>query len=100
MDAPDRAGPAPARRSLPEAFLAATRPTQWVKNVVILVPAVFALRAADPGWMLRAILAVASFCFLSSATYLGNDIADRILRSGGARWPRENFRYRLLLSGP
>jgi 4-hydroxybenzoate polyprenyltransferase len=77
MDAPDRAGPAPARRSLPEAFLAATRPTQWVKNVVILVPAVFALRAADPGWMLRAILAVASFCFLSSATYLGNDIADR-----------------------
>jgi len=75
MDAPDRADPAP--RSLPRAFLAAARPAQWVKNAVILVPAVFALRAADPASMLRAVLAVVCFCILSSATYLGNDLADR-----------------------
>jgi len=66
-----------ARRSLPKALLAAARPAQWVKNAVILVPAVFALRATEPGAMLRAIVATAAFCLLSSATYIGNDIADR-----------------------
>ncbi len=55
----------------------AIRPVQWVKNGVMLVPAVFALRATDADAMLRALGAMATFCVLSSATYLGNDIVDR-----------------------
>ena len=77
MEATAATAGAPARRSLPRALLAAARPAQWVKNAVILVPGVFALRATDPGAMVRALVATAAFCLLSSATYLGNDLSDR-----------------------
>ncbi|HVP69653.1 MAG TPA: decaprenyl-phosphate phosphoribosyltransferase [Anaeromyxobacteraceae bacterium] len=90
MDAAD----APAPRSLPGALLAAVRPAQWVKNGVILVPPVFALRATDARTMLRALLAVAAFCLLSGATYLGNDIADR---EKDRAHPQK--RYRAIASG-
>ena len=65
------------RRSPTRALLASLRPAQWVKNGVILIPAVFALKATDPSVMLRALVAVVAFCLLSGATYLGNDLADR-----------------------
>lgn len=54
----------------------ATRPAQWLKNGVIFVPAVFALKATEPE-MLRAGAAAMAFCALSSASYLVNDILDR-----------------------
>lgn len=76
MDAA-RAAAGPARRPIPRALIAAARPAQWVKNAIILVPAIFALRATDSASMGRALAATAAFCLLSSATYLGNDIADR-----------------------
>jgi 4-hydroxybenzoate polyprenyltransferase len=71
-------GIAPAlRRPLASALFAALRPLQWVKNGVLLVPAVFAMKATDPDAMLRAAMAVAAFCALCSASYLANDVADR-----------------------
>ncbi len=51
---------------------------QWVKNLLVLVPLVFA--APFPEWILRnlphALLAFLSFSFLSSAVYVFNDIRD------------------------
>ncbi len=83
MDDAASASPGPAARagrasrSPAGALVASLRPAQWVKNGVLLVPAVFALRATDAGAMGRALLAVVAFCLVSSATYLGNDLADR-----------------------
>ncbi len=37
----------------------------------------FALRATDPGSVVRAALACAAFCALASAAYLANDLVDR-----------------------
>jgi len=69
--------PVPERRSLPGALLAAMRPRQWAKNLVLLAPLVFAQKATDPASLIRALLALAAFCLLASATYLANDLADR-----------------------
>jgi 4-hydroxybenzoate polyprenyltransferase len=68
---------APERRPLPGALLAAMRPRQWAKNLVLLAPLVFALKVTDPGSLGRALVALAAFCLLASATYLANDLADR-----------------------
>jgi 4-hydroxybenzoate polyprenyltransferase len=62
---------------LAAALLAALRPAQWTKNAVVLAPLVFARRATDAPSVARAIAATALFCAVSSAAYLGNDIADR-----------------------
>ncbi len=59
------------------AILVAMRPGQWVKNLVLLAPLVFALKATDPASAVRALLALAAFCLLASAAYLANDLADR-----------------------
>ncbi len=53
------------------------RPSHWIKNVMVLLPVLFALRIAD-GWAwLRASLAGGAFCLLSSAVYILNDLRDR-----------------------
>lgn len=59
------------------ALLAAMRPRQWAKNLVLLAPLVFALRATDTASVGRAMLGVVAFCLVASAAYLGNDLADR-----------------------
>lgn len=53
------------------------RPQHWVKNVIILLPVIFAVRMADPAAWLAAGLTVMAFCFASSAIYAINDIRDR-----------------------
>ena len=58
------------------ALVEACRPRQWVKNLFVAAPLVFAKRLADPRLCLRALAAVALFCALSSAVYLWNDIID------------------------
>jgi decaprenyl-phosphate phosphoribosyltransferase len=58
------------------ALVEACRPRQWVKNLFVAAPLVFAKRLADPRPSLRALAAVALFCALSSAVYLWNDIID------------------------
>jgi 4-hydroxybenzoate polyprenyltransferase len=70
------AGPGAPRRSRLPPFLAALRPHQWIKNLFVGAPLLFAKRLLDPVSLGRAALAVAVFCALSGAVYLINDIAD------------------------
>jgi 4-hydroxybenzoate polyprenyltransferase len=58
-------------------LIRALRPLQWVKNLFVLAPAVFAHRALEPEVMARGGLAFAAFCAASSAVYLLNDLQDR-----------------------
>jgi len=53
------------------------RPAQWVKNLFVLAPLVFAHRAGDSSPVSKSLLAVAIFCLTSSAVYLWNDVRDR-----------------------
>ena len=59
------------------ALLRAMRPQQWVKNLFVLAPVVFAHRLTDPSSLGSALLALAAFCAGSSAIYLLNDVRDR-----------------------
>ncbi len=59
------------------AFVRALRPVQWVKNVFVLAPLVFAQRLGDPDAILRTAIAFAVFCAAASAVYLWNDLRDR-----------------------
>jgi len=58
------------------AILKAVRPHQWVKNLFVAAPLVFAKRMGDVPSDLRAAGAFAAFCLLSSAVYLVNDLVD------------------------
>ncbi len=59
------------------AWLALARPLQWTKNVFVLAGLVFSRQFVHPASLLRAGLAVAAFCLLSSAVYCLNDVVDR-----------------------
>ncbi len=52
------------------------RPHQWVKNVFVLAPVVFAKEVFDAGLLLRAASAFAVFCLLAGSVYTLNDLAD------------------------
>lgn len=71
------AGPAPARPGIAVSLVRALRPKQWTKNAAVLAPLVFAHKALDPSLAFKAVLATLSFCLLSSAVYIFNDVADR-----------------------
>ncbi len=58
-------------------LLRALRPVQWVKNVFVLAPIVFAEQLGEADVLGRAMLAFVTFCFASSAVYLFNDLRDR-----------------------
>ena len=68
---PAARGPALRARSL----LAAMRPHQYVKNLIVFAPAMFAQRF-DPTTVLLAGAAFLCFCAVSSAAYLVNDAID------------------------
>ena len=53
------------------------RPSQWMKNSVVLASLIFAGKAEDTVLAERALLTVGAFCFLSSSVYILNDIIDR-----------------------
>ena len=57
-------------------ILKAVRPHQWVKNLFVAAPVVFAKRLGDPSSALRAAAAFGAFCLLTSAVYLVNDLVD------------------------
>src|SRR4029079_10947839 len=57
-------------------ILKAVRPHQWVKNLFVAAPVVFAKRIGDTHELLRAAAAFGAFCLLSSAVYLVNDLVD------------------------
>ena len=58
------------------ALIKTLRPQQWVKNVFVAAPLVFARDLTDPSYALRAAIAVAAFCLLSGAVYTFNDVRD------------------------
>jgi 4-hydroxybenzoate polyprenyltransferase len=58
------------------ALLEAMRPYQWVKNLLVFAPLIFAQRLFDTPELLRATLAFVAFCLVSSGIYLLNDLRD------------------------
>jgi 4-hydroxybenzoate polyprenyltransferase len=58
------------------ALVKTCRPHQWIKNLFVAAPLVFARRVDDPQATVRTIIAVLCFCLLSSAVYFLNDIVD------------------------
>jgi len=72
----------PAGASLPtgqgvsiRALIKALRPHQWVKNVLLFVPALAAHRF-DGGSLLTVLFGIAAFCAAASSIYLVNDLLD------------------------
>jgi 4-hydroxybenzoate polyprenyltransferase len=52
------------------------RPHQWVKNVFVAAPLVFARHLTEVPYLVKSLAAVAAFCALSSAVYTFNDVRD------------------------
>lgn len=52
------------------------RPTQWIKNTLVLAPLLFSGRLFEPGPLLRSLCAFAAFCCAASAGYVWNDLRD------------------------
>jgi len=63
-------------RSTPAALVAAMRPRQWLKNVLVFAAPLAAGSIFELDVLLPSILAFVVFCLMSSATYLINDIRD------------------------
>lgn len=59
------------------ALVRSLRPSQWVKNLFVLAPLVFAGELDDRAHLVRGLAMFAAFCLASSAIYLVNDIRDR-----------------------
>lgn len=58
------------------AIVLTLRPHQWVKNLFVAAPLVFAKKLGDPAGVLSAGAAVLAFCALSGAVYALNDVVD------------------------
>ncbi|MGB2874208.1 MAG: decaprenyl-phosphate phosphoribosyltransferase [Gaiellaceae bacterium] len=67
----------PRRRSPLAAALAALRPRQWSKNLLVFAGIVFAAKLGDAVRWGEAAAAFGAYCGLSSAAYLVNDVRDR-----------------------
>ncbi len=53
------------------------RPKHWIKNIVVLLPILSALKFNEPHAAVQIGLAFIAFCFTSSLVYILNDIHDR-----------------------
>lgn len=69
-----REGPSAMR--LIRGVVRTVRPHQWVKNLFVLAPVVFAKRVTHPSIILGAIGAFGIFCLLAGAIYTLNDLLD------------------------
>jgi 4-hydroxybenzoate polyprenyltransferase len=67
---------APARRGTARALLAAARPRQWTKNLLVFAGIVFAAQLGDAERWLEAVAGFVLYCAASSAAYLANDVRD------------------------
>lgn len=54
----------------------ATRPRQWVKNVLVLAAPLAAGRLFEPGILVPTLLAAVAFCLVAGGVYLVNDVRD------------------------
>jgi len=57
-------------------YIVLMRPKQWVKNLFVFAPILFAGKLLDIPMLLTNILAFAAFCCVSSSVYVLNDIID------------------------
>ena len=57
--------------------LVSLRPEQWTKNFIVFAALIFARRLLDPAAVALALAAFLTFCGLSGAVYLFNDVSDR-----------------------
>lgn len=71
------------------ALVKTLRPHQWVKNLFVLAPLVFAEQALEPAHILRAALAFLVFSVLSGCVYILNDLVDV---EGDRQHPVKRFR--------
>ncbi|MBI5472064.1 MAG: decaprenyl-phosphate phosphoribosyltransferase [Ignavibacteriae bacterium] len=58
------------------AYLKLIRPKQWIKNLFVFAPLIFAKELFDAGPVIAAVEAFVAFCLAASAVYVINDIAD------------------------
>jgi 4-hydroxybenzoate polyprenyltransferase len=65
-----------ARESATRSALAALRPQQWIKNILVFVPLVTSHNVFHFPLAMAAAIAFACFCLCASAVYVLNDLAD------------------------
>ncbi len=65
-----------AVRTGPATWLAALRPRQWTKNLLVFAGIIFAGELGDPRRLLEAGAVFVAYCAASSAAYLLNDVRD------------------------
>jgi hypothetical protein len=71
-----RAEPRPPRRPVPVALLAAMRPSEWIKNLLVFAGLLFSQKLKQGPQVVDATVTFAAFCAVSSAGYLFNDLRD------------------------
>ena len=49
---------------------------QWIKNLIVFAAPLFARRLDDPAYLFATVAAFVSFCLVSSAVYVMNDLVD------------------------
>src|SRR3954453_21905781 len=79
----------PARRSRGPAAVRGMRPRQWIKNVLVFSAPLAAGRLFEKDVLVASLLAFVSFCLVSGAVYLINDIRDV---EEDRQHPRKQFR--------
>jgi 4-hydroxybenzoate polyprenyltransferase len=57
-------------------YIKMLRPRHWVKNFVVLLPLIFAMKVDSPAAIVDAVEAAVIFCLLSSFVYIINDLKD------------------------
>ena len=75
MRSPRATRPAGAQGQI-SGLLRSLRPRQWLKNVLVAAAPAAAGVLDDPDVLMDVLVAIASFCLVSSATYLLNDLRD------------------------
>ena len=61
----------------PTALIRLLRIPHWIKNLIVLLPLIFARRLAEPWAWSHALLGTLSFCLASSFIYVLNDLLDQ-----------------------
>jgi 4-hydroxybenzoate polyprenyltransferase len=76
-------------RSPLAAVVTELRPHQWVKNLLVIVPAIAAHRVHERAVLVASVLTFAGFCLAASGVYVTNDILDV---ASDRLHPRKRFR--------
>ncbi len=69
-------GGTPPRRPTPIALVAAMRPSEWIKNLLVFAGLLFSQKLREGPQVVDAVLTFSAFCAISSAGYLFNDLHD------------------------